>query len=68
MSIHERELNKPTSEMTPSEWEHHQREVNKTLEAQGKQPIDWSRWAQPGPLTEDGRQWALEVFRRAGKL
>jgi hypothetical protein len=68
MSIRDQELPKPTSEMTPEEWKAHQREVNETLVAQGKPPIDWSRWAQPGPLTEESRKWALEVFRRAGKL
>lgn len=68
MSIQERSIQKPTSEMTPEEWQAHQREVNEMLAAQGKPPIDWTRWAQPRPLTEAGRQRALETFRRVGKL
>jgi hypothetical protein len=69
MSVRERDLgSKPASEMTPEEWRSHQRQVNEELVASGKEPIDWSRWAQPTPLTEERRQRALETFRRVGKL
>jgi hypothetical protein len=57
---------KPASEMTPAEWREHQRFVNEQLVAQGKEPIDWSRWQQPGPLTDEAREWALSVGRRHG--
>lgn len=69
MSIQERSPEqKPASQMTPEEWEQHKRFVDQQLAEQGKPPADWSKMSQPGPMSAEDREWALEVFERLGKL
>jgi hypothetical protein len=68
MSVQERRLQKPACEMTPEEWEGQKRSVDQHRAAMGKAPVDWSKMAQPRPMSEEGRQWALELFGRLGKL
>jgi hypothetical protein len=64
MSIQELHLQKPASEMTPEEWEELKATVDARVREQGREPVDWSRIAQPRTSTEADMAWAQEVLKK----